>query len=145
MAQHKIEEKHFTSGEYLFRENAECSALFIIKSGHIEISRLQKSGDRIPIGLVGPGEFLGESALLMSQRHSADAMAIDDVVATVLSAESMNEQINSAPTWLVALTRGLVTKLKHANQILQRNGIVDENLATQIMHLHEKAEKSKKS
>ena len=138
MAQQKVEEKRFASGEYLFRENAECSALFIIKSGHIEISRVQKNGDRIPIGLVGPGEFLGESALLMSQRHSADAMAI-------LSAESMNEQINSAPTWLVALTRGLVTKLKHANQILQRNGIVDENLATQIMHLHEKAEKSKKS
>lgn len=39
------------------------------------------------------------------------------------------DQITKAPSWLVSLTRGVVARLNRANELVKKNGLVDESLS----------------
>jgi CRP/FNR family transcriptional regulator, cyclic AMP receptor protein len=65
------------SGEILFREGDEGTALYIIHQGRIKIS-MSKLLDKLTLAILGQGEFLGEMALLDGQPRSADAVAMEE-------------------------------------------------------------------
>jgi CRP-like cAMP-binding protein len=64
-------------GEILFREGDEGTTLYIIHQGRIKIS-MSKMLDKLTLAILGPGEFLGEMALLDGEPRSADAVALDE-------------------------------------------------------------------
>jgi len=65
------------AGEVLFRHDTPRAALYLIEAGRVEISREGPHGPE-PLIVLGPGELLGESALLQATRHSTDARALDE-------------------------------------------------------------------
>jgi CRP-like cAMP-binding protein len=127
----KTREVTFKAGSLIFEEKSPCHSLFIIKSGKIEIYRLGKDNQTtIPLGILSAGEYLGESAVLAAGHlHMASAIALTETVLIELPSEAINEQLSHAPPWLVALTKGLVQKLRLSNDIIKRNTLIDENLA----------------
>lgn len=64
-------------GETLFREGDEGTALYIIHNGRVKIS-MSKLLDKLTLAILGPGEFLGEMALLDGEPRSADAIAMEE-------------------------------------------------------------------
>jgi len=130
-------------GEYILREGAKCDSLFIVKSGQIEIFRLDIKKNKIPLGIVDSGEYLGEMSLITDRSHSANAVAITKTICVKLTSEVMEKQLKLAPPWLVALTRGLVFKLYQTNEVLKRNSIVDESLTTAIKAIQDNERKNK--
>src|SRR5262249_38195408 len=73
----ELESTHFAAGEVLFREGDAGDALFILRAGRIEI---ETGGDEAtaPVRLaeLGPGDCLGELALLTGQPRNATARAL---------------------------------------------------------------------
>lgn len=133
MADAKFRTVTFNAGQTVFSENDFCAYLYIIKSGQIQLLRKNNEGRQVPIGMVGSGEYLGELAIIDDQqRHSATAIALSDAELICLNRKSIEEQIKSAPSWLVALTKGLVVKLRNANEIIRRNNVVDQKLLQAI-------------
>jgi CRP/FNR family cyclic AMP-dependent transcriptional regulator len=65
------------AGEILFREGDEGMTLYIIHHGRIKIS-MSKMLDKLTLAILGPGEFLGEMALLDGEPRSADAVALEE-------------------------------------------------------------------
>ena len=65
------------TGEVLFREGDEGTALYIIHQGRIKIS-MSKMLDKLTLAILGPSEFLGEMALLDGEPRSADAVALEE-------------------------------------------------------------------
>jgi CRP/FNR family cyclic AMP-dependent transcriptional regulator len=65
------------AGDTLFREGDEGMTLYIIHQGRIKIS-MSKMLDKLTLAILGPGEFLGEMALLDGQPRSADAVALEE-------------------------------------------------------------------
>ncbi len=143
MSQDKIDTVEFMPGEYILREGAKCDSLFIVKSGQIEICRLDSKKNKITIGIVHSGEYLGEMSLITDRPHSANAIAITKTVCVKLTSEAMEKQLKLAPLWLVALTRGLVHKLYQTNEVLKRNSIVDESLSTAVKAIQQNDKKSR--
>lgn len=128
----------YKPGDYILREGAMCDALLVVKSGQIEIFRFDKQKNKIPLAIVNSGEYLGEMSLVSDRPHSANAMALTETTCLKISHDVLEMQMKTAPTWLVALTRGLVMKLYKTNELLKRNKIVDESLYSAVKAIEER-------
>jgi len=68
------QEKTIPSGAPLFVENMVGESLFIVKSGTVKLTQHTPEGER-EIGAVGPGDHLGEMALLVRSVRLVSAVA----------------------------------------------------------------------
>ncbi|MCB9073448.1 MAG: cyclic nucleotide-binding domain-containing protein [Bdellovibrionaceae bacterium] len=128
----KVQEIEFQAGDIIIREGSHCDALVIIKSGQVEIFKTGYGKKKILLGLVQSGEYLGEMALISDRPHSATAIALTKTICIKITSTAIDEHLKNMPSWLVALTRGLVYKLNKTNEVLKRNGIQDDNLSTAV-------------
>lgn len=138
----KIQEVEYNPGEYILREGAKCDSLIIVKSGQIEVFRVSHSGAHIPLGIVHSGEYLGEMSLLSDRPHSASAIALTKTTCIQITSNAIEDSLKETPSWLIALTRGLVHKLSKTNDVLRRNGIVDETITTAVKAIAERQKTS---
>lgn len=136
----KAETLVYLPGEYILREGAQCDALFIVKEGQIEIFRMNQQKQKITVGIVRSGEYLGEMSLITDRPHSANAVALTKTTVVKIASDALEDQLKSAPVWLTALTRGLVYKLMKTNDVLKRNGIKDESLSAAVKAIEQKDE-----
>jgi CRP/FNR family transcriptional regulator, cyclic AMP receptor protein len=67
-------EKTFPAGTPLFVENMVGESLFIVKSGSVRLTQRTAAGER-ELAVVGPGEHLGELALLARTVRLVSAVA----------------------------------------------------------------------
>ena len=68
----------------IFREGTKATNCYVITQGKVRIFKKSNKGENIPLGLVKPGEFLGEMAMLSGERRSASAVAVTRVKAIVI-------------------------------------------------------------
>ena len=128
-------------GEFMIREKTVCDALYIIQEGQLEVFRMTSSGEKIPLGLISSGQYVGETALLTNRPHGSNVVALTPVKAIRLSKASMEAQLEKVPAWLVALTKGLIERLQNINEIMRKNGWVDESLSTRLKAVEDKFKK----
>lgn len=136
----KVQELEYKQGDVILRAGADCDCLIIVKSGQIEIFKNGRNNLKIPVGIVQSGEYLGEMALISRRPHSANAVALTKTICIKIPSSVIEEHLKSLPSWLVALTRGLVDKLNKTNDVLKRNGIVDDTLSTAVKAILERQE-----
>jgi CRP-like cAMP-binding protein len=72
------QEKSIPLGAPLFAENMVGESLFIVKSGTVRVTQRTPDGER-EIGVLGPGEHLGEMALLARTVRLVSAVAATPV------------------------------------------------------------------
>jgi len=106
----------FAAGERIFAQESECAETFLVLDGDVDI---QVEGHEDSVGAVGPGECLGEVALLTDSGHSASAVAGTDVQAAVLKRSDLTELVRQRPDIGVVLyrnlARGLGDKLRRSD------------------------------
>ncbi|MDP2091254.1 MAG: cyclic nucleotide-binding domain-containing protein [Candidatus Gracilibacteria bacterium] len=94
------QEKLLKAGEVLFYEQEEASAMYLLKQGKIEISRIH-DGEKIILGEVQAEEILGEMALFGdANKRMATATAIEDCVLVVVLGFSIKELTSKYPELL---------------------------------------------
>lgn len=140
----KVQEVEYKPGDYILREGANCDALIVVKSGQIQIFKTGKNNVKVPLGIVQSGEYLAEMALISDRPHSANAIALTKTVCIKIPNSVIEEHLKNLPTWLVALTRGLVDKLNKTNDVLKRNGIVDDVLSSAVKAIVDREETATK-
>lgn len=141
----KFNDIKIKAGTLIFQEKQGSDALYIIKSGQVQIFRLGKDREsRILLGIVGSGEYLGEISVLTGQPHSSNAIALTDVIAVQLKKDVIDEQLKNSPSWLVGMVKGLVSKLQRTNEILRRNNLVDETLSSAVSAIEDNHKRSQK-
>lgn len=125
-------------GDFLIREKTKCDGLYIIKEGQLEVYKTTAEGSKLPVGIISSGQYVGEAALLLDKPHASNVVALSPVKAVKISRSSIELQLKSVPTWLLALTRGLIERLHSTNEMMKRNGIIDETLSGQLRAVEEK-------
>ncbi len=128
-------------GEFMIREKTRCEALYIVTEGQLEVYRTGAGGEKIPLGIIKSGQYVGENALLLGRPHSSNVVALTPVKAHRLTKDAIEAQMRTVPAWLLALTKGLIERLNSANELLRRNGLVDETLSGQVKAVEEKFKK----
>jgi CRP-like cAMP-binding protein len=74
----------YAAGALIFREGSKAGTCYVITHGKVQILKRSKKGENIPLGMVKPGEFLGEMAMLSGENRSASAVAVNRVKAIVI-------------------------------------------------------------
>ena len=106
-------------GQSLFRQGTACPGLHLVASGRIKLSIQAEHGSERVIDLVGPGESLGELALLMSQPYMMSAEAVADSSIVQLAADAVFDQIQHNRKFLRSLLREVCVRLNRRNRDLE--------------------------
>lgn len=108
----------YDSGERVFEQDSPGAALFVIRSGVVEVARDEANGTRTIYGCVGPGEYLGEISMMSGAVHR--------VTATALARTDVFELPRSALEGLLgggdgALSAALERSMKRGLALLERD------------------------
>ncbi len=113
------QEQLFASRSLLFREGDPGNTLFIIVSGSVEVSVSAGEKENV-IASRGPGEFLGEMAILESMPRSATLRARDDTRVLVIDGDSFNSILLDRPEVAVSVLRHMSGRVR---QLGERIGV----------------------
>lgn len=111
--------------------------LAIIGSGAVRISVFNPDGRELALALIGPGEVLGEIAVLDQRPRTADAIAVGAVEACVVAAKDVRKLLRNDPDVAGFFVRLLCQRLRGANTSAEAHalGSLSGRLALQLVNL----------
>jgi CRP/FNR family transcriptional regulator len=116
-----MQRRPYRAGEILFEEGQLGRAVYILKSGKVELSR-KSGGARRVLSVLTPGQMFGEMALLEQMQRTASATVIEDGEIYLLYTATLDTLIRQHPNIGVVLLRNtaaiLSALLRRANQEL---------------------------
>ena len=131
-AQEDIELVTFAAGDYLFYENETSFHFFIVQEGEVEIFKTAQGGAKIPLAILGPGNSIGEFAMIDRSPRSATARTLTEVHAAKISEQGYQRLIAELPDWAVTVMRALVERLRQTNEIIRKGRLVDPQMLMRI-------------
>jgi len=117
--------RRFRAGEALFREGDPGWTLHLLVTGHVNIERAVDDGSVVHIARRGPGEAIGEMALLDALPRSADAVADEDCETLALERGELLSHLKDHPDAAWAIIRGLSQRLREATDRILGDGTRD--------------------
>ena len=105
--------KSFEAGEVIFREHEEGDFAYFIESGNVELSA-SNQGKKIVLTTVGPGELLGEMAIIDKFTRTATATALEDTVAIPIDSKAVQKKITTSDPMTHMLLRVVVERFRWA-------------------------------
>lgn len=94
---HNYHSEFFESGEYMIRQGDKADAAFVVLEGEGKVLIRDGSGQEREIGIIGPGDLVGEVALLAQGRRTASVRATTPLHAVVFDRERFQEKIVADP------------------------------------------------
>ena len=106
-------ERQFAPGEVIYREGDKSDFAYFIKSGRVEILKNEVDGQR-QVTVLGTGDVFGEMGVVLDQRRSVSARALDQVVVRAVSRSSFLHAVNEQPDAARQVLKTLLARL-HAD------------------------------
>jgi CRP/FNR family transcriptional regulator, cyclic AMP receptor protein len=87
-----VREEEIADGDLLFEQGSMPYDIYVLEEGSVEVIR-----DGRPVATLGPGEIVGERALLKLERRWASVVAVGHVRVVALSADDLAEMSEQMP------------------------------------------------
>ncbi len=115
-----LKPRQLDSGELLFNQGDSGDELFIVQEGGIAIYVPSKDnpGAERPIRIFGPGEALGEMALIDNRPRSVSARAIDASAVLVLTGDDFRRLLRQYPDMAITVMGGLSDRIRYTTDFL---------------------------
>ena len=111
--------REFEVGHVLFREAEPGSEMFVVQTGVIRISKRIGDDDKT-LALLGPGEFVGEMAILNDKPRTATATVEEGPArCLVLDAQTMEVMVTKNAEIAVRLIKKLSKRLDSADTLIE--------------------------
>ena len=104
----------FEPGDFLMRAGEGGVEGYVILSGQVEVVQ-EKDGRRIQLGLLGPGDVVGEMAIVTHEVRSASVVALRPTEVEVITEEIMKNEMGKLAPWMDRLVNALARRLRLAN------------------------------
>lgn len=123
--------------DQLYRPGEDVAVLLVVHTGRIKISRLRSEGHEQIVRVLGPGDFIGESAFLDGTRPDHFAVALEPGRLCVLSHPDLGRLVGDHPGIGLAMLRTLSRRLEETEARLAAviSGDVTSRLADYLMSL----------
>lgn len=115
MAGERIE---LRAGSLVFREGDPPTTAFLVETGEIEVIA-GLDGNPVPLGRLGPGDLLGEMAVIDDAPRTASARAVTDCVLLPVARDQLHERIDHADPVVRALLRAQLARYRSALHTLR--------------------------
>jgi CRP-like cAMP-binding protein len=117
--EHSEHVQEFHKGATIFSEGTPGDVLYVIMDGVVEVQVQNKF-----LEILGPGEILGEMALIDSQSRSATAIANSACRLAVIDEKRFLEMVQQTPLFSLHLMRVLAQRLRRTLEIIERGAAV---------------------
>ena len=108
--------KTFESGQLLFKEGDPGTEAYLLRTGYVAINKME-GARAVELATRGPGEVLGEMALIDDKPRSATVVAKTKVEAEVITRADLKTMLSNAPEPLVTILHQLLVRLRDANEL----------------------------
>ncbi len=105
----------FKKGEVVFNEGDKGNAMYIIKSGKVDVIK-DTGKEEVVLATLEPKSFFGEMALFGDPSRSATIRAAEDTKMIVITKEILDSQFENVPEWFVSMLKTLVGRLRETNK-----------------------------
>lgn len=112
------EELALPAGQTLFERGAEGDAFYTVVAGRLEVHSTDDEGQKLVLEQLGPGQHLGELALVLNDRRAASVTALSDCRLKRLSRDAFREALPRIPALSAATIDMLGTRLKRTGTYL---------------------------
>jgi len=113
------QEMLYAPGATIFSAGAVADRVYFIRTGLVRVGRLSPDGRELTLALIGPGELLGEVALLDGGVRTAGAMAQTETRLACLTRERLLQAIGGQPEVAVQVILALCQRLRQADQLVE--------------------------
>jgi len=116
--------RHLRTGDVLFRRGEAGDTMVVVQEGRLRAEIDDGKGHRVEVGAIGPGEVVGEMALLDPAPRTVDVIAACDGVVFELSRDGAMRLRREQPAAFSALVGEIITdvtkRLRSINQRVER-------------------------
>lgn len=120
-----VVERAFANGQVIFQRGDRGSSLMAVLEGRVRISVSSEEGKEVTLGIMGPGDLLGEIALLDGQGRTADAAAMGACRLLVLDQREFLPFLERNPSFAVRLLQLLCGRMRRATNICESLALLD--------------------
>jgi CRP-like cAMP-binding protein len=111
----------FPRATVIYRRGEPGGSLMVLLSGRIKISNVSPEGKEVVLNFLRAGDLNGEIAVLDGKERTADALALEETRAVVISARDLLPMLMSNPSALLDITVTLCEKLRAISAIVEDN------------------------
>lgn len=109
--------KSCPTGTVLFREGEVGDRMFVLQSGKVRITKQGRDGEKT-LAILGPGEFLGEMAILNNKPRTGTAVVVEDARLLVIDGRTFEQMVVSSAEIAVRLIKKLSRRLDAADALI---------------------------
>ena len=131
-----VDSRELAQGDLLFRAGDPGESLFIVRSGEIELSIKDTTGQKIVLHVARSGDVFGELALLDQGARTATALALEETVLLELDRSDLLVLFQRTPPAALRLLAAMGKMTRRADELLRTrvsrnvNEEVEEKLTT---------------
>lgn len=127
----------YRSGEVIFREGAPGDSLHIVVEGSVRVAVGSPTGGEATVALLGPGEFVGDLALLDGKPRSASAIASQPTKTLVVTRHDFTRWLSDHPKASFALLEALSLRVRRTDEALADLAFLElpQRLAKRLVQL----------
>lgn len=114
-----LSKRLFRAGTVIFEGGDVGDCAYVIERGRVEVAT-SYNGAKTILGVMGPGEILGDMAIIDDEPRSASAIAMDDTVLTVITPEQVTTRLQEADPVLRLLL--MATLERYRNELRRFQG-----------------------
>lgn len=110
--------REFQAGEVLFREGEAGDRMFVIQAGAVRITKVM-GGEAKVLAVLGPGEFLGEMAILNGKPRTATATVMEPTRCLLIDARTLEAMVAKNAEIALRLIKKLARRLDSADTLIE--------------------------
>jgi CRP/FNR family cyclic AMP-dependent transcriptional regulator len=122
-----VGERELASGDILFRAGEPGDALFIIRSGAIELYATDTTGQKIVFHTAKNGEYFGELSLLDSGARTATAQAVEPTELFTVDRDDLVQLFRKRPDAAMEMLSQMGKMTRRSGALLARHGLRNVN------------------
>ena len=126
-----LESRHFDRGHTIFQYGDAGDALYIVRSGRVQVYVENNQGEKIILGENEPGDIFGEISLLDGGSRTANAIVIEDAELFELDRDGLLKLVRQQPHAAIDLLTVMGRRLRATDELLRthvtRNLNVEED------------------
>jgi aquaporin Z len=103
------------AGTVLARAGEMADTAYVVERGTLEARITGPDGQEIVLGTIGPGQWVGEMALLLNQPRTATVVAVTDAELRVVTKDNFSHVITEHPSETEGLLKLMAGRLAEAN------------------------------
>jgi CRP-like cAMP-binding protein len=112
--------RRLITGDVLMKKGDVGDSLFLIHKGWVKIVTEDSKGDELIINKCGPGETIGEMALLDQGTRSATVIALEDADVLELKKDVFEKILNQRPDVSLSIIRSYSNRLRFSTTYIER-------------------------